>query len=232
MLIIINNSEGLTCNEVLEVASDKKTTSLAELQLMQPKEIINCLAHLGKEQLRFSEADYMWQSIKTYYGGVANVPDRILTILHWVTPAIQPEEYANITFENIDVIQNFGLDYGLNNEQLAAIADGVRTEFADKDIEDYSYYDLTALRQILCAFNRSEIERIHVKAYKEASALIGKLEGCASEVMLGFATLAVKRSAFGPAEFWDDTIVKIVGNVAKYIPKNVIGKYVKKKTLT
>lgn len=217
-------AHSLTCDEILELPSDKKVT-LQELQTVQAKDIVQCLAHLGKEELRSAEADYIWRSIITYYDGIPNIPESVLMLLHWVTPAILPEEYANITLSSIDVIQNFGLNYNLNDAQLSAIADGVRKEFAGKEPEDYTYYDLTALRQILCAFNRSEIERIQPSAYRESALIIGKLERCGSEAMIGFASLAVQKRAFGSPNTWLEGTLDIIGVVGDYLPQELIKRY-------
>ncbi|CAG5007111.1 unnamed protein product [Parnassius apollo] len=213
-------AHNITCEEI--VASGKKL-SLKELQSTDISQIINCLLHIGSEEMPRDESDFIWQSIVKNFRGVSNVPEEVLKVLHWVTPAITAAEYANLTLSNIEVIENFGLDYNLSNDQLTAIAERVREDFADKEPEDYTFYDLTALRNILCAFNRSEIERIHPSAYKEASQNIGKLK-CKPEVMKAFATLAVQKDAFGPPDKWNDAIVRVVGEVAKYLPKTIVDK--------
>ncbi|KAM3968443.1 uncharacterized protein ACR2FA_004127 [Aphomia sociella] len=222
-LIKIAIAKSLTCNEILELP-DKTHLSLNELQTVQPKDMVQCLAYLGKEQLPKAEAEFIWQSIVTFYSGIANIPDNVLILLHWVTTALTPEDYANVTFSNIDVIQNFGLNYNLDELQLSAIAERVREDFAGKEPEDYTYYDLTALRQILCAYNRSEIERIHPSAFREAVLIIGKLENCNPDVMAGFATLAVQKSAFGPPSTWSDFTKQILGKVVEYLPPEIIEK--------
>ncbi|XP_052752489.1 uncharacterized protein LOC128201042 [Galleria mellonella] len=223
-LIKITVSQSLTCNNILELPAETKLT-IRELQTIQPKDMVQCLAYLGKEQLPKSEAEFIWQSIVAFYSGIANVPDNVLILLHWVTTALTPEDYANITFSNIDVIQNFGLNYNLDMQQLMAIADRVREDFAGKEPEDYTYYDLTALRQILCAYNRSEIERIHPSAFREAALILGKLENCSAEVMTGFASLAIQKSAFGPPSTWSDSTKKALGKIIEFLPPEIIEKY-------
>ncbi|KAJ0183912.1 hypothetical protein K1T71_000335 [Dendrolimus kikuchii] len=178
-----------------------------------------CLAHLSKVSLPAEQAKFIWQSIVSFHNGTANIPDNVLMVLHWVTTAVMPEDYANMTLASIDVIQNFGLNYDLNEAQLSAIADRVKQDFAGKLPEDYTYYDLLALRQILCAFNRSEIEKIQPSAYREAALIIGKLERCNTEVMRGFAKLAVDKNVFGPPGAWSETTVKILGKVAEFCSK-------------
>lgn len=215
---------GLTCDEILEFPQDKKLTK-EDLESMQPKDIVQCLVHLGREQLPRPEAEFIWKSIIKFHEGIINVPDKVLSVLHWITIAITPEEYANLTLNNIDVVQNFGLNYNLNEAQLSAIANRVREDFAGKEPEDYTYYDLTAIRQILCAYNKSEIERIPPSSYREAALLIGKLEKCGPEAMSGFATLAVQKRAFGPLRNWTEDTVKIIGKVANYLPKEFLNKF-------
>ncbi|XP_053624355.1 uncharacterized protein LOC128683120 [Plodia interpunctella] len=210
----------LSCDEILERPQDKKLT-MRELQTIQPKDIVQCLAHIGKEQLENSEAVYVWQSIIGHFGGVASIPDDVLMTLHWITPALKSADYNNITFSNIDVIQNFGLNYNLNMDQLSTLANRVREDFAGKEPEDYTYYDLNAIRQILCAFNRSEIERIHPSAYREAAIVIGKLENCNPEVMEGFASLAIQASAFGLPNTWSEATKKALGKIVDFVPQDV-----------
>lgn len=227
LLIIICNiiaAHSLTCDEILEMPSNIKLT-LEELQTVQPKDIAQCLAHLGKEELGTAEADFIWRSLITFYDGIPSIPESALMLLHWVTPAISPEEYANITLSSIDVIENFGLNYNLNDAQLGAIADRVRENFAGKEPEDYTYYDLTALRQILCAFNRSEINKIQPSAYRESAMIIGKLERCGSEAMVGFASLAVQKRAFGSPDTWLEGTLDVIGVVADYLPQELTKRY-------
>ncbi|KOB79312.1 Cellular retinaldehyde binding protein [Operophtera brumata] len=202
----------LICNEILELPADH-TLSLRELQTIPPKEMVECLAHLSKEPLAPQEADFIWQSIVTTYAGVGNIPEKVLMILHYVTVAVKPEDYANMTLSNIEVIENFGLDYNLEQAQMSAIAERVREDFAGKEPEDYTYYDLVAMKQILCQFNRSEIERIHPSAYREAASTLGKLNNCGTEAMAGFATLAVQKSAFGPPNGWTLSTVDLLGKM-------------------
>ncbi|CAB3259441.1 unnamed protein product [Arctia plantaginis] len=223
VFVKIVTAQCLSCDDVLDLPLDEKV-SLSALQTMSAKDIVQCLAHLGKEELPTPEADFIWKSLITFYDGIEHIPDSVLMILHWVTAAVSPEDYANMSLSNIDVVQNFGLYYKLNEAQIAAIANRVREDFAEKEPEDYTSYDLTALGQILCAFNKSEIERINPSAYKETAALIGKLERCNGDAMSGFATLAVEKRAFGPSSNWTDNIIKTVGKVADFLPKGSIKK--------
>ncbi|XP_073960205.1 uncharacterized protein [Choristoneura fumiferana] len=220
LLIVTRSIFSLTCEEILVMPAEKKLT-VQDLESTPPKEIVKCVAQLGREQLRSEEAAVIWKSIAQYFGGVAEIPDSVLMLLHWITAAIAPEDYANMTLSNIDVIQNFGLNYNLNDAQLSAIANRVREDFAGKEPEDYTYYDLTALRQILCAYNRSEIERIHPAVYREAALLVSKLERCSPEVLAGFAALAVKEEAFGSPSTWSEATSEIVGKSVAQNVKNI-----------
>lgn len=215
---------GLSCDEILELSEDT-IISLETLKTLQPKETVQCLSNLGKEKMPQAETDFIWQSIITFFGDISKIPDKVLMQLHWVTPALTPDDYLNLTLSDIDVIQNFGLNYGLAECQLAAIADRVREDFAGKEPEDYTYYDLNALRQILCAFNQSEIERIHPSAYREAAVIIGRLDNCKAEVMQGFATLASHPRAFGVPSSWSHSTIKVLGKVADFLPKEITNNF-------
>ncbi|CAH2103857.1 unnamed protein product [Euphydryas editha] len=222
-LIIIQNACSLTCKDILDMPKNSKI-KLYELETLQPKEIVDCISHLGRIKLNISEAEFIWNSIIKFYNEIPLIPDEILSCLHWVTIAIKPEEYQNLTLSNIDIITNFGLDYDLSNDQLVAIADRVREDFGAKQPEDYTVYDLTALRQILCAFQGSEIKRIHPKSYKEAALLVRKLKNCSDDVMEGFASLATHKDAFGPPENWKRETICILGGVVQYLSENVMSK--------
>lgn len=207
----------LRCTDVL-MTSDDHNVNVAELETMPPKDIVQCLSHLNREKLSMPEADYIWKTIVQLYGGVGNIPATILTQLHWATTAIQPDDIFNITMNSIEIVENFGFDYGLTNEQLTAIAERVREDWGGKEPQDYSSYDLIALRQIICAFNRSEVERIKPQAYREAACVLGKLTNCNPEVLEGLGSLAIQNTAFGPWSKWDDLQKEIVGIVADHIP--------------
>ncbi|CAH0716067.1 unnamed protein product, partial [Brenthis ino] len=227
LLLSIGNVYNLTCKDVLDI-SDLKKIKLYELQSLSPQDVINCLSYLGKEKLTVSEASFIWNSIIEFYSGISNIPEDTLVTLHWVTIAISPEDYQNMTLGTLDVITNFGFNYGLSNEKLRAIADRVRCDFGDKQPEDYSCYDLAALRQILCAFNKSEIERIHPKAYKEVAVIIGKLKNCNYDVLQGFATLTVDIDAFGSPDTWTNSTIRSLGVVAEHLPEEITVKLKKK----
>nr|CAD7578551.1 unnamed protein product [Timema californicum] len=129
------------------------------------------------------------------HGDVNAVPEQSLQHLGWATAGINPEDFFNITFSEVDTIAALGQFHGLNGKQvqvsaasytfalfhssiksaviiflgtswLTALAEAVRCSWSYKEPEDFTYYDLTYLQHILCGFNRTEIERIHPKAYK------------------------------------------------------------------
>ncbi|XP_047544246.1 uncharacterized protein LOC125076227 [Vanessa atalanta] len=216
-LLSAGNISCLTCKEVVVVSKNTNVT-LKDLEKLSSKEIVNCLSHLGRVKLNNSQAGFIWNSIIDFYKDISNIPNEVLSLLRWITIAIKPKDYQNLTLSNLDVITNFGLDYGLSKEQLSAIADRVRE---DKEPEDYTFYDLSALRQILCVFEGDEIERIHPKAYKEAAVLIGKLKHCNYDVFEGFAKLALDKDAFGSPDYWKIDTICILGGVAKYLPEEV-----------
>lgn len=214
----------LTCDEVLELPPEKKLT-LTELQTISPKDVVQCIAHLGKIRLPLPEAQFIWQSVKKFYEEVSLIPDEILMLLKWITVAISPEDYNNMSIHDIDVIQNFGQDYNLNKEQLAALAARVREDFSSKDPEDYTNFDLIAIGQILCAYNKSDIERIHPSSYRDAAFEIGNLNKCSDDTMSAFAALAVQVDAFGPIEGWNVDTVMLVGKVGNYLPLAYLNKF-------
>lgn len=226
LFLIMGTASSLTCNEVL--LSDVNKIKLYELQSLSPQGVVDCLSHLAKNKITLSEAAFIWNSIINFYSGIPNIPEETLVMLHWVTIAIQPEDYDNMTLGTLDVVANFGYDYGLSNEQLLAISDRVRSDFGAKQPEDFTSYDLIALRQILCTYNKSEIEGIHPKAYKEAALVIGNLKNCNFDVLQGFANLAVQKDAFGSPDTWTQSTVQTLGVVAAHLPEEIV-KTVKKK---
>lgn len=211
----------ITCEEVLD-QPEKIKLNLSDLQAMRPNDTVKCLSHLTRHKLSTAEAKLIWSNIVDYYNDTQNIPDDVLKELHWVSTVVTPEEFSNLTLSNIEVISTLGIDYGLSMDQLDAIADRVREDFGGKQPEDYTSYDLIGLRQILCAFNASEINRIHPKAYKEAANVIGNLKNCDYEVLKAFAALAIKKAAFGPQRFWTSGTLKIVGAVANFFPKESV----------
>lgn len=220
MCILETSSLYVTCKQAFDL---EKRPTLIELKSTKTSDIIECLSYISKKQLPSAETVFVWRSIVKHFDGIPSIPESVLMSLQWVTPAISAEEYANMTLDDIDVIRNFGLDYNLVNEQLFAVADRVRADFAGKMPEDYTCYDLTALRNILCAFDASEIDRIHASAYKEAANVIGNLK-CSPEVMSAFAQLAMHRDAFGSPLNWSDAVIGVVGEVVKYLPTDLADK--------
>lgn len=213
---VILLSNDMNCNDIF---APQKNISNKEPHSTNTSEVTKCIEKFNNNNLRKSDAANIWQSLITLYEGISNIPDEILSVLRWVIPGINSSDYENLTFNNFEMIQNFGKDYNLTDDQLSAIADRVRKDFESKKIEDYTVYDLKALRNILCGFNASEIRRIRPSEYKEASDVIGQLE-CKSDVMTEFALLSIHEEAFGPAEKWDNDIKDAVGKVGKHLPRN------------
>lgn len=119
LLLSAKLAYSLTCQEVLELPENRKL-SIYELQTMQPSEIVDCISHLGRAEMAADEADFVWNTIVEFFDGVENIPEEVLMGLHYVTVAVQPSDISNITLGNIDVISNFGSNYGLSDEQLRA----------------------------------------------------------------------------------------------------------------
>lgn len=152
---------------------------------------------------------------------------------------IPVEDFQNITLDNIDIVEVFGKYHALRPEQMAALAEGIIRDWSEKVPETLSEFDLMAMGQILCYFNKTDILRIHPDAYKGAAQVIGELRECKPEVIQAFAELAVQKKAFGPAASWSPYDVSKVGNVinglsaeeAAGIPEEYI-KDMKKKRLS
>lgn len=96
---------------------------------------------------------------------------------------------------------------------MQEIVEHVRSEWADKKPEDYSQFDLISLNQILCFFNKTEINRIHPDAYKNAAKVIGKLQNCNPEVIQAFANLSIHPKAFGSPNTWSKFDVRLISLV-------------------
>ncbi|CAH2215924.1 jg26651 [Pararge aegeria aegeria] len=205
------------CPDIIELPEDQQL-NIDELQTVPPNELVDCLSHLARYEMAIDEAEFIWHSIVQFFNGIINIPEKVLGELKFVSIAVLPEDYNNIVMGNVDVISNFGFHYGLSDEQLDAIAARVWEDFGSKQPEDYTFYDLAALRQILCAYNRSDIERIHPKAYKEAAGIIGNLKNCNTNVLRGFGKLAIQEDAFGSPAFWTNATVQLVGAVVDYLP--------------
>lgn len=95
-----------------------------------------------------------------------SIPKECLKQMGWSLAGIPAEDYSNITIDTIDIVEKFGEYHGLSRDQMMAVADRVRNDFADKTPEDYSQYDLMALNNILCYFTRKEVDRVHADAFK------------------------------------------------------------------
>lgn len=194
--------------------------STDELANMTGEEMDKCVSHLGKVKIPLEQAKIIWNGLMDYYGGANDVPEDRLNSLHWITIAIQPNHLRIMTLSSIDVIENFGLFYDLSSAQLEAIATRIREDWGGKTPEDYTSYDLMALRQIICAFNPQEIIRIHPLAYKDAASALSSLRSCPQEVLEALAELAMDEKAFGPPEKWTKSIISALGVVMDGLPVN------------
>lgn len=211
----------LVCEDILQDPEDTIYT-IDKLKAIPIEEVNKCLLHLGKSEMSEESAKIIWSALLEYYGTASDIPEEKLTQLHWVTKAIQPEEYENITLTSIDVVENFGLFYDLNDDQLSAILSRIREDWSYKQPEDFTSYDLLALKQIVCVFNASEISRIHAESYREAAPGLATLQKCPKESLEALASLALK--AFGPADKWDESTITTVGVVMDGLPEGVVSK--------
>lgn len=128
------------------------------------------------------------------------------------------EDFQNITLDNIDIVEVFGKYRGLRQEKMAAIADGIIRDWSEKVPGTLSEFDLIALGQILCHFNKSDISRIHPDAYKGAAEVIGELKDCSPEIVQAFGQLAVDPKAFGAPDTWSQYDVAVLGIVINSLP--------------
>lgn len=131
---------------------------------------------------------------------------------------IPVEDFQNITLDNIDMVAAFGKYHGLKQEQMMALADGVIRDWTEKVPTTLSEFDLIAMGQILCHFNKSDISRIHPDAYKGAAQVIGELRDCPPDIMQSFARLAIEPMAFGSPDTWSPFDVAVVGNLITSLP--------------
>lgn len=134
---------------------------------------------------------------------------------------IPVDDFQNITLDNIDIVEVFGKDHDLPQEQMAVIAEAIIRDWTEKVPETLSEFDLTALGQILCHFNKSDILRIHPDAYKGAAQTIGELKNCPSEIVQAFAQLAIQPTAFGTPKLWSQYDLAQLGNVLQGLPPDV-----------
>lgn len=167
------NSSAITCEDLKN--NDGTNFTQDELKTIDKNELPNCLATIGITQLNIEKSQNLWNLLKNIFGGAESVPKECLKQMGWSLAGIPAEDYSNITIDTIDIVEKFGEYHGLTREQMMAVADRVRVDFADKTPEDYSQYDLMALNNILCYFKRKEIDRIHEDAFKYILSVIYKL---------------------------------------------------------
>lgn len=131
---------------------------------------------------------------------------------------IPADDLQNITLDNIDIVEVFGKSHDLSQELMAAIAEAVIRDWTEKVPETLSEFDLLALGQILCHFNRTDIARIHPDAYKGAAQAIGELKSCPPEINEAFAQLAIQPTAFGSPKSWSQYDLAQLGKVLEGLP--------------
>lgn len=208
-----------------------------ELEGADYKELISCLATTGQAPIPQDQANNIWKALKKvreslaryfnqttkfllfqYFSRIEDIPAECFKFLGYAMAGIPVDDFQNITMDSIDIVQVFGNGRGLKNEQLAALAEGVIRDWSEKVPSTLSEFDLIALGQILCHFNKTDIARIHADAYKGAAMAIGGLRDCSPEINQAFAQLAIQPKAFGPTNTWSQFDVATVGNVISGLP--------------
>ncbi|XP_046660650.1 stereocilin-like [Homalodisca vitripennis] len=151
-------------------------------------------------------------------GPVEEIPEEDLRLLGWVTRGIPSGQFLNMSFTDIDTIAAFGRYYELSYDQLSALRDAVMEQWSNKDITDLSCFDLANLGHILCAFNASEIEKIHPDAYKDAASELSLLRNCSEDVLKSLAKLATNPDGFGDPGKWTALEISSIGCVLAGVP--------------
>lgn len=131
---------------------------------------------------------------------------------------IPVDDFQNITLDSIEIVTAFGKYHGLKQEQMSAVAEAVIRDWSEKVPTTLSEFDLIALGQVLCHFNKTDIARIHPDAYKGAAQVIGELRDCPVEITQTFAKLAIDVKAFGAPSTWSQFDVAVVGNIISGLP--------------
>ncbi|XP_044733273.1 uncharacterized protein LOC123295877 [Chrysoperla carnea] len=205
---------GIKCDDVKNTDGGAGSMSAETLSSMSASEVDTCLVELGKDRLQPDQGKILWSLFLKNYDSISDIPVEKLRTVGWVSIGISVSDIRNLTFDDSDIIQAFGIYHALNAEQLSALAEQY-FEYTNKTPEDITYYDLIFLRQIICAFNKTDIEHIHPEEYKEAAGILGTLKDCPIEVLQGLANLAIHDDAFGPPSEWSMGEVKLIGAVVQ-----------------
>jgi len=163
IIIVVNATNCLTCVDLLTLNETRDEKILSQTL---DDDFKLCLSKIGHSPINAEQSKIIWNYIKYQCKLIENIPVSYFYNMGWILNGIDPEDFQYIKIDNIEIIEVLGHYHGLSLQQLSAIADQVRVNWGNKNTEDYSEYDLIALRQILCGFNRSEIENIYPDAYK------------------------------------------------------------------
>ncbi|XP_054284090.1 uncharacterized protein LOC129000995 [Macrosteles quadrilineatus] len=204
--------QSLTCKEIRVSQSAAKYTPDI-LNTLSPQDVSDCFDLLGKDKLTEEQAHTLWQMILRVYGSADQIPEEKLRSLGWITKGIPPNNFFNMSFTDIDTVAAFGRYFELNLDQLAALRDAVMFQWTSKEMSDLSSFDLANLGHILCAFNVSDISRIHADAYRDAANELSLLKNCSTEIIRGLANLAMSPYAFGDPRKWTALQVSSIGCV-------------------
>ncbi|XP_065207249.1 uncharacterized protein LOC135836378 [Planococcus citri] len=218
----------ISCNDILREGSvtEFSKDDLATLSSSTPQQLETCLFILGKNELDKQRAQILWETIKTVYGSVNDIPEENLKQFGWLISGIPVADFSNITVTDIDTVTMLGLYRNLSNYQvdtsditkstnfqLVALKQTIDNQWSRKTPEQLTSIDLTALRQILCAFNDSEILSIHPDSYRDAAGELATLQNCPKSVLSQLVTLAMDDAAFGSPSKWNSIQVASIGCV-------------------
>ncbi|KAE9526234.1 hypothetical protein AGLY_013865 [Aphis glycines] len=172
-----------------------------------------CLVVLGKNPLETGIAELLWRDLVKVYKPADDIPEDELQLLGWISAGIPAPDFMNLSLTDIDTIASFGKWRNYSREQLMSLKQAIEDQWSYKGPSDLSNYDLAALGQVLCAFNKSYIAAIKPMAYKAAAADISNLVNCPQEIVKEFALLATSRDAFGDPSGWTAIQIALIGCV-------------------
>ncbi|XP_025207387.1 otoancorin-like [Melanaphis sacchari] len=172
-----------------------------------------CLVVLGKEPLETGIAELLWRDLVKVYTTADDIPEDELQLLGWISIGIPAQDFMNLSLTDIDTIASFGKWRNYSKEQLMALKQAIEDQWSYKGPSDLSSYDLTALGQVLCVFNKSYIAAIKPMAYKAAAADLSNLVNCPREIVKEFALLAISKDAFGDPSGWTAIQIALIGCV-------------------
>ncbi|XKL69248.1 hypothetical protein PGB90_007017 [Kerria lacca] len=205
----------ISCNDILRDGSikDFSRDDLITLSSSTPQQLETCLFLLGKDEIDFGRANILWTTIKQVYGSVEDIPEDTLKQLGWIISGITADDFYNISISDIDTVSVFGIYRNLSLQQLTALKQTTENQWSRKGPEQLTSYDLVALRQILCAFNDSEIGAIHSDSYRDAANELATLYNCPKSALIQLVNLATDETAFGKPQNWNAIQVTSIGCV-------------------